>query len=114
MPKVNGLVMDASTGETLPGAHVYVADTANGAVTDVDGRFALDIQRGERVTVSFVGYTPLTFVPSGDAYVVELVPGVGLDEFEVTADRPGSLLLGGLIFTIAIAYLVSEDDTPRR
>lgn len=55
---VEGTVIDAETGETLPGANVLVVGTDIGAATNVDGEFRLpNVPAGEQILrASFVGY----------------------------------------------------------
>jgi TonB-linked SusC/RagA family outer membrane protein len=54
--RITGVVYD-STGEPVIGANVVEKGTTNGTVTDVDGRFALDVREsGSVLSVSFVGY----------------------------------------------------------
>ena len=54
---VKGLVKDA-TGEPIIGANVIVKGTTTGTITDFDGRFQLDVNRGSTLIFSFVGYQP--------------------------------------------------------
>ena len=55
---LKGTVVDA-TGETLIGASVKVAGTANGAVTDLDGNFTINCKPGQMLEVSYVGFKVL-------------------------------------------------------
>lgn len=56
---VTGVVSDAQTGETLPGANVVIQGTTIGTVTDIDGQYSLDVSAGEVTLVaSFLGYNP--------------------------------------------------------
>ncbi len=51
-----GVITDAKTNETLPGANV-VADSANGTTTGMDGKYKLKLAPGNyRVKFSFLGY----------------------------------------------------------
>lgn len=53
---VKGVVYDP-TGDTVPGASVYVKDnTAIGTITDIDGNFSLNAKVGDVLVISFVGY----------------------------------------------------------
>ena len=52
---VTGTVTD-DAGEGLPGATVLVKGTQNGAITDVDGKFTLDVSEGTLLVVSFMGF----------------------------------------------------------
>jgi TonB-linked SusC/RagA family outer membrane protein len=55
--RVAGTVTDP-TGETVIGANVVEkGNTANGTVTDIDGRFSLEVKAGATLTVSYIGYT---------------------------------------------------------
>ena len=62
---INGKVVDANTGDPLPGANVLVVQNATGtrygASTDLDGNYRISNMRvsggAYTVTVSFVGYT---------------------------------------------------------
>lgn len=53
--RVSGVVKDGN-GETLPGVNVVVKGTTNGVITDMDGRFQLNVARGTVLVVSYVGY----------------------------------------------------------
>ena len=52
--RVSGRVVDADG--PLIGATVLEKGTSNGAVTDLDGNFSLDVQPGATLVVSYVGY----------------------------------------------------------
>jgi TonB-linked SusC/RagA family outer membrane protein len=52
---VSGIVSDTN-GEPMIGANVVVKGTTNGNITDVDGKFSLDVSPGATLVVSFIGY----------------------------------------------------------
>ena len=53
---VTGVVSD-NTGITIPGANVMVRGTTFGAVTDVDGRYSINVPNAEAVLVyTYIGY----------------------------------------------------------
>ena len=52
---VSGLVVDAS-GEPVIGASVVEKGTSNGIVTDIDGKFTLNVKQGATLKISYVGY----------------------------------------------------------
>ncbi|WP_455673034.1 SusC/RagA family TonB-linked outer membrane protein [Phocaeicola sp.] len=54
---VKGIVKD-TTGEPVIGANVVVKGTTNGTITDFDGNFQLEVNRGDIITISFIGYQP--------------------------------------------------------
>ena len=64
--RVTGTVVDAVTGDVIPGASIVQTGTTIGAVADANGRFEVTVAGGSELTVTFVGYTSLNIaVPSG-------------------------------------------------
>lgn len=54
--KVSGIVKGAADGQPIPGVTVVVKGTRMGTITDIDGKYSLDIPEGGDVLVfSFVG-----------------------------------------------------------
>jgi TonB-linked SusC/RagA family outer membrane protein len=54
---VTGVVKDAATGEPIPGVNVLVEGTTIGVVTDIDGKFSLNVPSASSVlAVSYIGY----------------------------------------------------------
>lgn len=94
--KIAGQVLDASTGETLPGAAVVIAGTTLGTATDVDGNFyIIGVPVGDyNVQASFVGFQTATQegVEVSAGYTTQLdfslQSGVELDELVVEYERP--------------------------
>lgn len=72
--KKTGQVLD-EFGDPMVGVNVFVEGTAIGTITDIDGRFALDIPadiHDKKLITSYIGYEPQEFtLPAGDdlAYV---------------------------------------------
>ena len=52
---ITGIVTD-SNGEPVIGANVVVKGTANGTVTDVNGKYSLEIPENAIIQVSYIGY----------------------------------------------------------
>lgn len=58
--RITGKVTEKKTGDPLPGATVAIKGTTNGTVTDINGKFTLQIpQSGATIVVSFIGMTPI-------------------------------------------------------
>src|SRR5690625_472852 len=57
---VEGTVTDGNTGETMPGVNVVVQETTSGTTTNADGEYSLEVDVGEVVVFSYVGYEPQT------------------------------------------------------
>ena len=52
---VTGTVLDV-TGMPVIGANVMVKGTTNGTITDMDGKFSLDVEEGATLVVSYIGF----------------------------------------------------------
>ena len=69
--KVSGVVND-SNGEPLIGVTVMEVGTQNGAVTDMDGRYSINVAQGKSLQFSYVGYTSQTLRVNGSQLNVTL------------------------------------------
>ncbi len=58
---VKGTVTDES-GTPLIGANVSVKGTAQGSITDIDGNFVIGANMGQRLLITYIGYTPKEIV----------------------------------------------------
>ncbi len=55
---IKGKVTDSQTGESLPGVNVLVKGTTNGASTDKEGAYSIQVENSNTTLVfSFIGYT---------------------------------------------------------
>ena len=53
---VKGVVKDTS-GEPLAGVTVRIKDGKSGTITDVNGYFVLDVEKGKKLLLSYIGYS---------------------------------------------------------
>lgn len=53
---LSGKVTDSSSGESLPGVSIVVKGTNNGTISNVDGNFTLNVNRGDVIQFSSVGF----------------------------------------------------------
>lgn len=83
---VNGVVTSAEDGQPVIGASVIVQGTTIGTVTDLDGKFTLEVPaNSEKLQISYVGMVPQE-VTVRDNVTVRLVSDTqNLDEVVVTA-----------------------------
>lgn len=88
---LNGYVRDASNGEELIGASLYVPEIQSGAVTNVYGFYALNLAPGTyEIRVNYLGYTQqiLSVVLDGNKEMnIELQPEAVELEGVVVTDR---------------------------
>ncbi len=79
--KVTGVVTDATTGESLPGVNIVVKGTMNGTLTDIDGKYSINVPSKSSVLVySFVGYNPQEVV--ADKNVLDVALKVSTQELD--------------------------------
>ncbi|TKG95546.1 TonB-dependent receptor [Puteibacter caeruleilacunae] len=71
MIKIDGKVIDKKTGRVLPGANVIVEGTTLGTATNKDGKFKIDLEKGDYVIrISYSGFTSIVkTVNAKDAYL---------------------------------------------
>ena len=65
--QITGTVVDAA-GTPIIGANVLQAGTTNGTITDVDGKFALNVPAGAKIIVSYIGYRNQIVTVGTNAY----------------------------------------------
>lgn len=82
----SGIVLDAETKEPLIGAVIATADGEK-TVSDQNGEFKINVKRGERVSISYVGYEnkQLRIDDTQQQTVVNLNKGLTLKEVNVVA-----------------------------
>ena len=62
--KITGIVVDASTGETLPGVNIFIAGKKIGVISNLDGRFSIDLPSANTpLEFSYLGYVNQTITP---------------------------------------------------
>jgi iron complex outermembrane receptor protein len=105
---VSGIVKDG-TGEPVIGANVLVKGTTNGTITDFDGNFRLEANKGDIISVSFIGYqsqeqpaaASMVFVLKDDTELLDEVVVIGYGQAKkndltgsVTAIKPDEMSKG--------------------
>ena len=83
--ELTGKVTDATTGEALPGAQVFVKGTFVGTTTDVAGAYSLEVEENATVVVAYIGYRTQEETVSGVEIDFSMESDVlGQDEVVVT------------------------------
>ena len=108
--EISGIVQD-ETGQPVPGVSVYVKDkTGIGTNTDMDGKFVLKVDRGDKVQFSFIGYARHEYLAlkTEKKLVIQLVPDVSaLDEVVVEAygSKTRKITTTGAVTSVDVATL---------
>lgn len=84
---VTGTVTSASDGLTLPGVSVSVKGATTGTVTDIDGKYNLNVASDATLVFSFIGFKPQEVTVQGRSTinVILEVSVEAIDEVVVTA-----------------------------
>jgi len=103
--EVSGVVTD-SNGEAIIGAAIYNQQTEKGTVTDLDGKFTIEAEKGHTLRFSYMGYETIEQSVGGPSMKVVMQEDlVGLDEVLVVGY--GSIEKKKV--TSAIASVKAED-----
>lgn len=54
--KITGTVLSAESNEPLIGVSVVVSGTSQGTITDIDGKFVISAEKGQKLKISYIGY----------------------------------------------------------
>ena len=86
--RITGYIRDASSGESLIGAHVIDDRTGTGATTNVYGFFSLTVL-GDTLSIGYVGYESvrIRLEPGQTDLVIELAEAEQLLEEVVVTDK---------------------------
>ena len=83
---ITGIVTDASTGEEIIGASIGIVGTSQGVISDINGKYSLEVPANATLTVSYIGYiTQQVRVGNSNTLDIKLaVDETMLDEVVVT------------------------------
>ncbi|MFI0428682.1 TonB-dependent receptor domain-containing protein [Mariniflexile sp. HMF6888] len=86
---ITGTITDVGSNTPLPGVNIIIKGTTNGAISDFDGKFSIDVAKFPvTVVVSSVGFnTKEIVVTSAQNIKVSLQEGVSLDEVMLIGSR---------------------------
>lgn len=67
---VRGRIIDKN-GDAIIGASIVVKGTTRGTITNIDGEFTIDVNKNEKLVVSYIGYVSQEITPTnGDLTIV--------------------------------------------
>src|SRR5690606_14678312 len=116
--RVTGTVVDAASGDPLPGANIVVGGTSIGAATDVDGRYTIsNAPAGTRtLVVTYIGYDRVereVEIPAGGTLTADFQldwEGVVGEEIIITAQAQGQVsAINQQLSSRTITNIVSAD-----
>ena len=89
---VNGLVVDAKTGQPLTGTNVFFEKTTIGTITDNQGKYRIEtLIPSDKIVFSFIGYeTESRIVSKGEDQTINIslkLSSITLDEVKVNSGK---------------------------
>ena len=114
--QVKGTVVDKATGETIIGASVVEAGTQNGVITDFDGKFALSVAPGATISITYIGYKPVTVKAAPTLEIAMEEDSEMLDEVVVTGyttQRKADLTGSVSVVSVDELQTISDPDPMR-
>jgi len=124
--QLQGKITDKQTGETIPGANIYISDATGymlnpptGTQSDANGMYALFVPNGAYVTASFVGMKKQMVQPIAQQCVAapcttiqnfELESGSPLEVVEIQAKKPFPWLIAiaSTVIIIGLGYFIYD------
>ena len=66
---VSGTITDKANAMPLPGVNVLIKNTSRGTATDFDGNYTIEVNEGETIVASYLGYTTQEIVFNGQSTI---------------------------------------------
>ena len=82
--KISGTVTSAEDGEPIIGASVKIVGTSRGVVTDMNGKFTIDVADGKKLEFSYIGMKSVKMTPRNGMHVSLQSDATMVDEVVVT------------------------------
>lgn len=105
---ITGTVTSSGDGLPLPGASVVIGGTTKGTQTDLDGRYTIMANKGDKLAFTFIGMAPQTIVV-GDASVINVKMATDLIIEAVTVEgyhRTTAKTLSNVAVTTVVAETI--------
>lgn len=107
---VSGVILDEND-EPVIGANVLVDGTTNGTITGFDGKWSLKVPKGSSLTISYIGYLPVTIKATSSKEVVTVLKVDNKTLDEVVVVGYGSVKKSNL--TGSVVKITNEAMTDR-
>lgn len=106
---VRGVVSDES--DVLPGVSIVVEGTGRGTITDIDGKYSIDVKKGSKLTFSYIGYRTQTVVVNQNTVNVKMkTDAIQLEEAIVVGyAKQKKATLTGAVSSVSSENLVKRN-----
>lgn len=85
--QLTGKVSDTNK-QAIPGVSISIKGTYRGVTTDIDGNYTIEVNQGEHLIFSFIGYKNKTIQADGNKVMnIIMTSGLALDEIVVVGSR---------------------------
>lgn len=109
--EVKGTVLDKTFNEPVMGATIQIVGGKTGAVTDLDGNFTITVEKGTKLTISYIGMKPQTLEAAPVMNVVLEEDATGLNEVVVTGYTTQKKAdLTGAVSVVSVSELQKQNE----
>ncbi len=86
--QIKGTVLDEN-GEAVIGASILNTTDGSGTITEYDGTFSLDVNEGDKIKISYIGFNDkeFTVIATQTEYIIKLSSELELDVVTVVGSR---------------------------
>jgi TonB-linked SusC/RagA family outer membrane protein len=107
--RVHGKVLSSDAKESLPGVNITVKGSTRGTITNAVGEYSLEVEKGEVLVFSFVGYQSMEVTVNTETLIdIELQPDVKTLN-EVTVVSTGYQEMDRRLFTGSVVTLDAKE-----
>ena len=108
---VSGVILDENN-EPVIGANIVVVGTTNGTITDLNGKWTLNVPRGSSLSISYIGYLTQTIKPTGSKKIVTVLKPENKALDEIVVIGFGSVKKSNLTGSVSKISEESVKDRP--
>jgi TonB-linked SusC/RagA family outer membrane protein len=106
---VKGRVTSATDKQPLPGVNVTVKGTPRGTITNANGEYSIEVEKGSTLTFSFIGYAPVDIVV-GNQNTVDVALTEDITTLkEVSVVSTGYQVVDERLFTGSVVSLSAQE-----
>lgn len=70
--KISGVILDEATGVPVLGASLFVEESKQSTISDIDGAFIINAKKGETLIVTYIGYATQKIKVTGSKLTIRL------------------------------------------
>jgi len=101
---ISGTVTESDTGQPIAGANIILKGTTVGTITNIDGKFVLNVDEGSTIVISFIGFATQEIVVSSDKSVYDV-------QLAADVTNLNEVVISGLASSVKRSNLANSVET---